>query len=158
MSKKLFIAVLLVFALLMAACQPAAPATTAPEEEPMEEEPMEEEPMEEEPMEEEPMEEEPMEEEPMEEEPMMGEIDCMGVEEGAELTIFYQWSGVEEENILSILQPLVDACGIVLAPTATRDQAYLDTQVQAGTPPDIAFFNVTQLEQYQDSLVPPAEL
>jgi alpha-glucoside transport system substrate-binding protein len=29
----------------------------------------------------------------------------------------------------------------------------LDTRVQAGTPPDIAFWNVTQLQQYQDTLV-----
>jgi alpha-glucoside transport system substrate-binding protein len=155
MSKKPFIVLLLVSALLMAACQPAAPATEAPMEQPTEA-PMEqptEAPMEE-------PTEAPM-EEPTEaptEEPMGGEIDCMGVEPGAELTMFYQWSGVEEENILSILQPLVDACGIKLAPTATRDQAYLDTQVQAGTPPDVAFFNVTQLEQYQDQLVPMDEL
>lgn len=155
--------------LTLAACAPANNAEE-PAEEPVVEEPVEEEPVvepteepTEEPMEEpteEPMEEET--EEPVEEETeeaaMAGDIDCMGVEPGTELTMFYQWSGVEEENIRSILQPLVDACGIELAPTATRDQAYLDTQVQAGTPPDVAFFNVTQLEQYQDQLVPMTEL
>jgi alpha-glucoside transport system substrate-binding protein len=150
MSKRILLAVLLGTVLLLAACQPApAPTTAAPAEQPTEA-------MAEQPTEvptEQPTEEmaEPTEE--MTEEPM-AEIDCMGVEPGAELTMFYQWSGVEEENILSILQPLVDACGIVISPTATRDQAYLDTQVQAGTPPDVAFFNVTQLEQYQDQLVP----
>jgi alpha-glucoside transport system substrate-binding protein len=81
------------------------------------------------------------------------EIDCMGAAEGDEVTMLYQWSGVEEEKLNQILAPLVDACGIVLKPESTRDQALLDTRVQAGTPPDIAFWNVTQLEQYQDQLV-----
>lgn len=85
-------------------------------------------------------------------------IDCMGAAEGDEVTLLYQWSGVEEEKINTVLQPLVDACGIVLKPTSTRDQALLDTQVQAGTPPDIAFWNVTQLVQYSDKLVPVTDL
>ncbi|MEA3352082.1 MAG: ABC transporter substrate-binding protein [Chloroflexota bacterium] len=82
------------------------------------------------------------------------EIDCMGAAEGDEVALLYQWSGLEEENLNNILAPVVDACGIVLNPESTRDQALLDTRVQAGTPPDIAFWNVTQLEQYQDTLVP----
>ncbi|MGA9533347.1 MAG: ABC transporter substrate-binding protein, partial [Anaerolineales bacterium] len=89
---------------------------------------------------------------------MTGGIDCKGASEGDEISMLYQWSGTEEENLNAILQPLVDACGIVLAPESTRDQALLDTRVQAGTPPDIAFWNVTQLEQYQDLLVPMTDL
>jgi alpha-glucoside transport system substrate-binding protein len=79
-------------------------------------------------------------------------IDCMGAKEGDEITMLYQWSGVEEENLNKILQPFVEACGVTISPESTRDQALLDTRVQAGTPPDIAFWNVTQLEQYQDQL------
>lgn len=87
-----------------------------------------------------------------------GEIDCMGAQAGDEVTMFYQWSGTEEEQLMAILQPLVDACGITLAPEASRDQALLDTRIQAGTPPDIAFFNTTQLQQYADLLIPVADL
>jgi len=86
--------------------------------------------------------------------PETGAIDCMGAQSGDEISLFYQWSGQEEERFNTIVQPLVDACGIVLKPESTRDQALLDTRVQAGTPPDIAFWNVTQLEQYQDQLIP----
>lgn len=87
-----------------------------------------------------------------------GEIDCKGAQQGDEVTMYYQWSGTEEEQLMSILQPLVDACGITLSPEASRDQALLDTRIQAGTPPDIAFFNVVQLQQYADKLVPVADL
>ncbi len=66
--------------------------------------------------------------------------------------MFYQWSGQEEAKINAILKPLVDACGIVLKPTATRDQAILETQVKGGTPPDIAFWQITQAVQYQNQL------
>lgn len=78
---------------------------------------------------------------------------CMGAQPGDEISMLYQWSGVEEENLNKALQPLIDACGLVLKPESTRDQALLDTRVQAGTPPDIAFWNVTQLVQYQDKLI-----
>ncbi len=64
----------------------------------------------------------------------------------------------EEENLNKILAPFVDACGVVIEPESTRDQALLDTRVQAGTPPDITFWNVTQLTQYQDLLVPMTDL
>jgi alpha-glucoside transport system substrate-binding protein len=77
---------------------------------------------------------------------------CMGAASGDEISLLYQWSGVEEENLNKVLQPLVDTCGFVLKPESTRDQALLDTRVQAGTPPDIAFWNVSQLVQYQDQL------
>jgi len=97
-------------------------------------------------------------EEEEEGEEMGAEIDCMGAEEGDTVSLLYQWSGGEEEDINEILKPVVDACGIELQPESTRDQALLDTRVQAGTPPDIAFWNVTQLEQYQDILVPLTDL
>ena len=86
--------------------------------------------------------------------PVAGEIDCKGAQPGDEISMLYQWSGVEEEALNSVLQPLVDACGIVLKPESTRDQALLDTRVQAGTPPDVAFWQVAQLVQYEDQLVP----
>ncbi len=86
------------------------------------------------------------------------QVDCMGAASGDEISMLYQWSGQEEERLNQILQPLVDACGIVLKPESTRDQALLDTRVKAGTPPDIAFWNITQLTQYQDMLIPMDQL
>src|SRR5574340_1738229 len=59
---------------------------------------------------------------------------CQGAQPGDEVTLLYQWSGQEEERWNQIVKPLVDACGIVLIPESTRDQALLDTRVQAGTP------------------------
>lgn len=87
-------------------------------------------------------------------EPVAGEIDCMGAQPGDEISMLYQWAGVEEEALNQVLQPLVDACGIVLRPESTRDQALLDTRVQGGNPPDVAFWQVSQLVQYQDQLIP----
>ncbi len=81
-------------------------------------------------------------------------IDCMGAQAGDEVTMLYQWSGAEEENLNAILAPLVDECGIVLAPESTRDHALLDTRVEAGTPPDIVFWTASAIDQYQDQLVP----
>jgi alpha-glucoside transport system substrate-binding protein len=81
-----------------------------------------------------------------------GDIDCMGAQQGDEISMIYQWAGVEEAALNQVLQPLLDACGIVLKPESTRDQALLDTRVQAGTPPDVAFWQVAQLVQYQDQL------
>jgi alpha-glucoside transport system substrate-binding protein len=83
-----------------------------------------------------------------------GNIDCMGAKSGDTISMLYQWSGQEEASLNTILKPLVDACGIVLKPESTRDQALLDTKVKAGTPPDIAFWNVTQLNQYKGQLKP----
>jgi len=80
------------------------------------------------------------------------DIDCMGAASGDTISMLYQWSGAEEERLNAILQPLADACGIVFQPESTRDQALLDTRVQGNHPPDIAFWNVTQLTQYQDKL------
>ena len=99
-------------------------------------------------MTEEAMTEAPMTEAPMAEMPEM----CMGAHEGDEISMLYQWSGVEEEALNRVLQPLIDTCGFVLRPESTRDQALLDTRVQAGNPPDVAFWQVAQLVQYQDKL------
>ena len=85
--------------------------------------------------------------------PAVGGIDCMGASAGDAVTMLYQWSGQEETRLNEILKPLADACGLVFKPESTRDQALLDTKVQAGTPPDIAFWNTAQLVQYQDNLV-----
>ncbi len=41
--------------------------------------------------------------------PATGGIDCMGAQPGDVITMFYQWSGTEEERLNRILQPLVDA-------------------------------------------------
>ncbi|HSM71663.1 MAG TPA: ABC transporter substrate-binding protein, partial [Anaerolineales bacterium] len=90
----------------------------------------------------------------MTDEPVMSDIDCAGAQEGDEISMLYQWAGVEETALNQVLQPLLDACGLVLRPESTRDQALLDTRVQAGNPPDVAFWQVSQLVQYQDQLQP----
>lgn len=90
--------------------------------------------------------------------PVAGGIDCMGAQQGDEISMLYQWAGAEEAALNQVLQPLIDACGIVLRPESTRDQALLDTRVQAGTPPDVAFWQVSQLVQYQDELQAMDEL
>jgi alpha-glucoside transport system substrate-binding protein len=87
-----------------------------------------------------------------------GAIDCKGAAQGDTVTMLYQWSGTEEASLNQVLQPLVEACGIVVQPESTRDQAILDTRVQGGNPPDIAFWNVTQLNQYQEQLMALDEL
>src|SRR3954449_69993 len=79
-------------------------------------------------------------------------IDCKGAKSGDTVSVFYQWSGEEETHFNNIMKPLVDACGIVLQPESTRDQALLDTKVQAGTPPDIAFWTLAAAIRYQDKL------
>jgi alpha-glucoside transport system substrate-binding protein len=129
-TRNTILGLLVVLGVLLSACAPAATPTTAPATEP------------------------PATEPPAAE----GEIDCMGAQSGDTITMLYQWAGVEEESLNQVLQPLVDACGIVIQPESTRDQALLDTRVQAGTPPDIAFWNVAQLVQYQDDLFTMDEL
>lgn len=84
---------------------------------------------------------------------VVGDIDCTGVKSGDTVTMLYQWSGTEEENLTKILTPWMEACGTVVTPESSRDQALLDTRIQAGTPPDVAFWQVTQLTQYKDKLV-----
>ena len=111
--------VVVILAMAFAACQPAAPAEEVMEEEaPAAEEVMEEE---------------------VEETTPEDVIDCTGVTAGDEISMLYQWSGAEEERLNEILQPFVDACGVVIVPESTRDQALLDTKVQAGTPPRYRF-------------------
>lgn len=100
----------------------------------------------------------PMTEAPATEAPAGQPEMCMGAQPGDTISMLYQWSGEEEARLTEILQPLVDACGLVLQPESTRDQGLLDTRVQAGTPPDVAFWNVTQLTQYQDQLFAMDEL
>lgn len=80
------------------------------------------------------------------------DIDCKGAQKGDTVSMFYQWSGQEETSLNAILKPLVDACGIVFKPESTRDQAILDTKVQAGTPPDITFWTLAAATRYQDKL------
>ena len=92
-------------------------------------------------------------EEPGETEPVVGDFDCTGVTAGDSVSMLYQWSGEEEAKLTAILQPWMEACGVTVNPESTRDQALLDTRVQAGTPPDVAFWNVPQLTQYKDQLV-----
>jgi alpha-glucoside transport system substrate-binding protein len=151
MYKFKFMVALLLISLLVAACGPAE--TEAPMTEP----PMTEAPTE--VMTEAPT--EAMTEAPTEaatEAPVAGAIDCAGAQSGDEISMLYQWAGAEEAALNQVLQPLIDACGIVLRPESTRDQALLDTRVQAGNPPDVAFWQVSQLVQYQDQLVPMDEL
>ncbi|HEX2992376.1 MAG TPA: hypothetical protein VHO49_16940 [Anaerolineales bacterium] len=146
MYKFKFLAVLLFISLLAAACGPADTPTPVMTDEPATQAPTE------------VMTEEPTEaatEAPTEaatEAPVAGEIDCKGAQQGDEISMLYQWAGTEEAALNQVLQPLLDACGIVLRPESTRDQALLDTRVQAGTPPDVAFWQVAQLVQYQDQL------
>ncbi len=81
-------------------------------------------------------------------------IDCKGAKQGDTISMFYQWSGQEEANLNAILKPLVDACGIVIKPLSTRDQAVLETQVKAGTPPDVAFWQISTAKTYANQLQP----
>ena len=151
MYKFKFMVALLLISLLVAACGPAE--TEAPMTEP----PMTEAPTE--VMTEAPT--EAMTEAPTEaatEAPVAGAIDCAGAQSGDEISMLYQWAGAEEAALNQVLQPLIDACGIVLRPESTRDQALLDTRVQAGNPPDVAFWQVSQLVQYQDQLISMDEL
>ena len=92
-------------------------------------------------------------EEPDETEPVVGDFDCTGVTAGDSVSMLYQWSGEEEAKLTAILAPWSEACGVTVVPESSRDQALLDTRVQAGTPPDVTFWNVTQLTQYKDQLI-----
>ena len=85
--------------------------------------------------------------------PVPGDIACTDVKAGDTLSMLYQWSGEEEAKLTAILAPWSEACGVTVTPESSRDQALLDTRVQAGTPPDITFWNVTQLSQYKHKLI-----
>jgi alpha-glucoside transport system substrate-binding protein len=82
-------------------------------------------------------------------------IDCMGAASGDEVTMLYQWSGEEETSFNSIIQPLLDACGITLTPESSRDQAVLQTRVEAGDPYDIVIWPThAPFLSYADQLQP----
>jgi alpha-glucoside transport system substrate-binding protein len=74
--------------------------------------------------------------------PPLPQIDCMGVAAGTQVTVLYQWSGSEEEKFNAAVKPLVDACGIQIVATSTRDAAVLDTKAKS-TPPDVVFWPTT---------------
>jgi alpha-glucoside transport system substrate-binding protein len=79
-------------------------------------------------------------------------VDCMGAASGDEVSVLYQWSGAEEEKFNTVVKPLVDACGIEIVATTTRDAAVLDTKAQS-TPPDVVFWPTTApLTLYTDQL------
>lgn len=137
-----FLTVLVLAALFITACGPAQTETSVATEAPATEAPTV------------AATEAPATEAPATQAPATGAIDCKGAKSGDEISMLYQWSGVEETALNQVLQPLIDACGIVLKPESTRDQALLDTRVQAGTPPDVAFWQVAQLVQYKDKLKP----
>lgn len=70
------------------------------------------------------------------------EIDCMGAAAGDQVTVLYQWSGSEEEKFNAVVKPLVDACGIEIVATTSRDDAVLDAKAKS-TPPDVVFWPKT---------------
>ena len=74
---------LLVLSMLLAAC--GAPATAAPTQAPV------------------------MTQAPVATEAPTANAMCMGAASGDEISMMYQWSGVEEENLNKILQPFLDA-------------------------------------------------
>jgi len=159
-SKWLVLSLLLLAAILMAACQPTAATTDEPEVEETEAPEVEETdaPEVEETEVAEETEEVEATDEATEAPVAEGDIDCMGAAEGDEVTMLYQWSGQEEERFQAIIAPLVEACGIEITVESTRDQAILDTRVESGTPPDIVFWNIPQVQQYSEHLVPVSEL
>ena len=65
---------------------------------------------------------------------------CMGAAAGEEVTILYQWSGVEEENFTAAIAPVVEACGITVVAESSRDQALLQTRIESGDPWDIVIW------------------
>ncbi len=129
----LIFSVLLVFAMLLGACG-GEETTEAPP--PTEAAPTE----------------APPPEEPPAEEPETGMIDCMGAAEGDEVTVFYQWSGAEEEKINAIFAPLVDACGIKFVAESSRDDAILDTRVKSDAPDVLFWPNTSPMKLYGDQL------
>jgi alpha-glucoside transport system substrate-binding protein len=81
-------------------------------------------------------------------------IDCMGAASGDSLTVVYQWSGSEEASFNTIIKPFVDACGITVNATTTRDASVLDTMVKS-TPPDVLFWpDLSPLKLYTSMLMP----
>ena len=65
---------------------------------------------------------------------------CMGAASGDEVSILYQWAGVEEENFNAIIAPVVEACGLTIVPESSRDQAVVETRIEGGGPWDIVIW------------------
>ena len=81
-------------------------------------------------------------------------IDCMGAKAGDSLSLVYEWTGAEETALNTVLKPFVDACGVTITPTETRDIAVLDTMVKS-TPPDVVMWpDLRPLKLYTDMLQP----
>jgi len=88
----------------------------------------------------------------------VGGIHCMGAVAGDKVTMLYPWSGTQEQNFDKVLKPLVDACGIVLEPESSRDQALMDARVKAGTPWDLVIWHTKRpLVEYAEKLMPVEE-
>jgi alpha-glucoside transport system substrate-binding protein len=131
----LIASLLLVFAMLLSACGGQATPTEAPPPEPTEAPAPA-----------------PTEEQAAPTEAPTSAIDCMGANPGDEVTVFYQWSGAEEEKINEIFAPLIDECGIKIVAESSRDDAVLDTRVKSD-PPDVLFWpNTSPMKLYPDML------
>ena len=76
--------------------------------------------------------------------------------DGTTISILGVWSGQEETNFRTILNPLLEACNITLSYEGTRDlNTVLATRVSGGAAPDIAEVpNPGSLADYADNLVP----
>jgi alpha-glucoside transport system substrate-binding protein len=87
-----------------------------------------------------------------------GGLDCKGAAEGDEVSILYQWAGAEEETFNAAIAPIVEACGLVIVPESSRDQALLETRISSGDPWDIVIWPTTgPVSSYSDSLVSAEE-
>jgi len=81
-------------------------------------------------------------------------IDCMGASSGDQLTLVYEWSGSEQASFNAVVKPFVDACGVQLNATTSRDPAVLDTMVRSA-PPDVLFWpDLSPLKLYASMLKP----
>ncbi len=155
MSKKLFLAVLLIAALVLSACTAAPP----PAEEPAAEEPAAEEPAAEEPAAEEPAE-EPAAEEPAEEEPADEEPAAEG--EAVTLTMgSWRVDDVEQMNtILAAFTAEHPNITIQFDPTNPPEyNAALRTQLEAGTAPDLFYLRsfATSRQLFEEGFLVPLD-
>jgi alpha-glucoside transport system substrate-binding protein len=84
--------------------------------------------------------------------PVTGNIDCKGAASGDSITVVYEWSGAEQASFNDVIKPLIDACGIQVNATTSRDPAVLDTMVKS-TPPDVLFWpDLSPVNLYADKL------
>ncbi|HQE17697.1 MAG TPA: ABC transporter substrate-binding protein [Aggregatilineales bacterium] len=153
MTKKLFLAFLLIAALMLSACQPAAPAEEPAAEEPAVEEPAAEEPAAEEPAEE-PAAEEPAEEEPAEEPAAEGEVVTLTM--GS-----WRVDDVEQMNrILAAFTAEHPNITIEFDPTNPPEyNAALRTQLEAGTAPDLFYLRSfsTSRQLFEEGFLVPLD-